>query len=294
MSVHSCVYGARRIYYLRTRDVRFKGCDNMTQNEKLEYLIRYLLSESERYSDIKLPETDAERKQLLRSLMNVRPPQAVSEKFLKVQDEYLRCETSAKGITDAEKLAPVRGRMCLWKGDITTLRCGAIVNAANSGMTGCYYPCHGCIDNAIHTYAGVQLRLRCAEMMEEQGYPEPTGSAKVTDAYNLPCEYIIHTVGPIVRGRLREADCDMLRSCYLECLKAAEENGIASVAFCCISTGEFRFPNERAAEIAVSTVEEYLKNSKIERVIFNVFKGTDLSIYKRILTERGGAEIKAQ
>ena len=286
-SVHSCVCGVRRICYLWTQSVRFKGCDSMTQNERLEYLIRWLLSESERYSGIKLPDNDAERKQLLRSLMNVRPPKAVSEEFLKVQNEYLRCETAAKGITDAEELTPVRGRMCLWQGDITTLRCGAIVNAANSGMTGCYYPCHGCIDNAIHTYAGVQLRLRCAEMMEEQGYPEPTGRAKVTDAYNLPCEYIIHTVGPIVRGRLCELDCDMLRSCYCECLKAAEENGIVSVAFCCISTGEFQFPNERAAEIAVDTVEECLKNSKIERVIFNVFKDIDLSIYKRILTERG-------
>lgn len=264
----------------------------MTQNERLIFLTDRLLDESGRY-EITLPADIEERKRLLRALMNVRPPKPAPEEFLKVQDEYLRAEIAAKGITDASELVPVYGRICLWQGDITTLRCGAIVNAANSGMTGCYYPCHGCIDNAIHTYAGVQLRLLCAGLMEEQGYPEPTGRAKVTGAYNLPCDHIIHTVGPIVRGRLRERDRELLRSCYLECLKAADENGIKSIAFCCISTGEFGFPNEAAAETAVDTVTEYLKGSGIERVIFNVFKDIDLSIYTRILTERKRAEEEA-
>ena len=215
--------------------------------------------------------------------MNIRAPKPVSKEFLTIQDEYLKQETQNKGITDVDALFPIRDRLCVWQGDITTLKCGAIVNAANAAMLGCFVPCHGCIDNAIHTYAGVQLRAECNRLMREQGYKEPTGRAKITGAYNLPCDYIIHTVGPIVHGRLTEKDCDLLKSCYIECLKAAEKNNIKSIAFCCISTGEFHFPRERAAEIAIDTVTEYLKNAEIERVIFNVFQDRDKELYEKLL-----------
>ena len=255
----------------------------MTQNERLYFLLDYLMKESVRYSDIKPPFETSQQKQLLRSLMNIRTPKPVTEEFLRIQDEYLKQETQNKGITDANNLIPVRDRLCIWQGDITTLKCGAIVNAANSAMLGCFVPCHGCIDNAIHTYAGVQLRAECNRLMKEQGYEEPTGQAKITGAYNLPCDYIIHTVGPVVCGRLTEKDCALLKSCYIECLKVAEEHNIKSIAFCCISTGEFHFPNETAAEIAVDTVTKYLKNSDIERVIFNVFKDRDKEIYTKLL-----------
>lgn len=253
----------------------------MTQNKRLRFLIDYLIKEG--YSDIKIPSDISEQKRLLRSLMNIRSPKTVSEEFIKIQDEYLHTETADKGITDVNSFTPFRDRLYIWQGDITTLKCGAIVNAANSAMLGCFVPCHKCIDNAIHTYAGIQLRLECADIMNKQGHEEATGQAKITSAYNLPCDYIIHTVGPIVSGRLTEKDCELLKSCYVECLKKAEEHNIKSIAFCCISTGEFHFPNDKAAEIAVSTVMEYLKNSKIERVIFNVFKDEDKAIYTRLL-----------
>ena len=211
-------------------------------------------------------------------------PKSISGEFLTVQDEYLREETAAKGVTDLADLTPISEGLYLWRGDITTLRCGAIVNAANSGMTGCYQPCHNCIDNCIHTYAGVQLRLKCAELMAEQGYDEPTGQAKITPAYNLPCQYVIHTVGPIVQGRLTKRHCKLLASCYRSCLKLADENGVESIAFCCISTGVFLFPNDKAAEIAVQTVKEYKAETdrRIE-VIFNVFKDVDYQIYRDLL-----------
>lgn len=253
----------------------------MTQNEKLYFLIDYLIKE--RYADIKIPSDISEQKTLLRSLMNVRAPKAISEEFIKIQNEYLQTEIADKGVTDINTLVPIRDKLYLWQGDITTIKCGAIVNAANSAMLGCFVPCHTCIDNAIHTYAGIQLRLECADIMMKQGHEEATGQAKITKAYNLPCDYIIHTVGPIVRGRLTENDCDLLKSCYIECLKKAEESGIKSIAFCCISTGEFHFPNKKAAQIAVSTVTEYLKKSEMERVIFNVFQDNDKEIYTKLL-----------
>ncbi len=172
----------------------------------------------------------------------------------------------------------------MWKGDITRLQVGAIVNAANSGMTGCYRPCHNCIDNCIHTYAGIQLRNYCNDMMRKQGYEEPTGQAKITPAFNLPCDYVIHTVGPIVQGGLTEKHEELLKSCYRSCLELAEENGIESIAFCCISTGVFLFPNRRAAGLAVQTVKQYKErtNTKI-KVIFNVFKDKDEQIYEQLL-----------
>lgn len=189
-----------------------------------------------------------------------------------------------KGITDLADLTPVQEGLYLWQGDITTLKCDAIVNAANSQMLGCFVPCHGCIDNAIHTYAGVQLRLACAELMRTQNHEEPTGRAKITPAYNLPCQYVLHTVGPIIRGRLTKREEELLASCYCSCLELAGKNGVRSIAFCCISTGEFRFPNERAAEIAVETVKAYRQETQsgIE-VIFNVFKQMDYEIYRNLL-----------
>lgn len=256
----------------------------MTQNERRIYLIRELLKEQPRYRDIETPKNEQEQKRLLRSLFNVRMPQAISRKFLEVQDAYLQTATAEKGITELADLQPIQKGLYLWQGDITTLRCDAIVNAANSQMLGCFYPCHGCIDNAIHTYSGIQLRAACANHMREQKHEEETGKAKITLAYNLPCKYVLHSVGPIIYGRLTEKDKNQLASCYLSCLELAERNDIKSIAFCCISTGEFHFPNDKAAEIAVQTVKEYKRrmNSKIQ-VIFNVFKQIDYEIYRDLL-----------
>ena len=254
----------------------------MTQNERQLYLIKSLLDEQPRYTNIEIPQGEIQQKQLLRSLFNVRMPSPISEDFLRIQDDYLKEETAQKGITRLSDLTPVEDNIYLWQGDIITLECGAIVNAANSGMTGCYVPCHNCIDNCIHTFAGIQLRNECDRIMQEQGYEEPTGKAKITPAYNLPCDYVLHTVGPIVEGQLTEGHCRLLESCYKSCLELTVKNGIDSIAFCCISTGVFGFPQKEAAEIAVKTVREFLKEHNI-KVIFNVFRGDDHEIYKRLL-----------
>lgn len=181
-------------------------------------------------------------------------------------------------------LTGMRGEdLYLWQGDITTLKCGAVVNAANSQMLGCFCPCHGCIDNAIHTFAGVQLRLACDNLMKQQGHEEQTGQAKITPAFNLPSEYVIHTVGPIIQGKLKQSDCELLADCYRSCLTLAEKNGVTSIAFCCISTGEFQFPNEKAAEIAVQTVRKYKSQTQSKiKVVFNVFKDVDYEIYRKL------------
>ena len=256
----------------------------MNRSERRLFLIQSLLKEKPEYRDIDIPAEPESQRQLLRGLMNIRAPQYADEDFLKIQDAYLQCETVAKGITDITCLTPVQPGLYLWQGDITTLRCDAIVNAANSGMTGCYIPNHRCIDNAIHTFAGVELRLACAKLMEQQGYPEPTGQAKITPAFNLPCEYVIHTVGPIISGRVTKEDEELLTSCYRSCLELAAENGLESVAFCCISTGEFHFPNDQAAEIAVRTVKDFMKKqTAVKKVIFNVYKDMDKKIYDRLL-----------
>ena len=256
----------------------------MKQEERRLYLIRELLHEQPRYRNIEISKDHAEQKKLLRSLMNIRMAAPMSEAFLQIQDEYLQETVKEKGISDIRDLKPAEEGIYLWQGDITTLKCDAIVNAANSGMTGCYQPCHNCIDNCIHTYAGIQLRIACAEIMEKQGYEEPTGQAKITPAFNLPCKYVLHTVGPIVQGHLTKEHEELLASCYRSCLELADENDVKSVAFCCISTGVFMFPNERAAEIAVQTVRDYRreKNSGI-RVIFNVWKDVDYEIYRELL-----------
>ena len=256
----------------------------MNQSEKRLFLIQSLLNERPSCQKQIIP-TDSERQKiLLRGLMNVRRPARIGTEFLQVQDEYLQGETAAKGVTDVADLTPIQPGLYLWQGDITTLKCDAIVNAANSGMTGCYIPNHRCIDNAIHTYAGVELRLACEELMEQQGYPEPTGQAKITPAFNLPCRYVLHTVGPIIDGRVTKKGKELLASCYRSCLELAAEKGLESVAFCCISTGEFHFPNDLAAEIAVATVKEFFKKqTSVKKVIFNVFKDLDKTIYEKLL-----------
>ena len=256
----------------------------MNQARRRIYLIRELLKEQPKYQNIEIPPDAAEQKSLLRSLFNVRMPGEISEEFLRIQDEYLQAETTEKGITELGDLAPVSGDLYLWQGDITTLRCDAIVNAANSGMTGCYVPCHACIDNCIHTFAGVQLRLACAELMRQQGREEETGKAKITPAFNLPCKYVLHTVGPIISDQVTDEDDRLLASCYRSCLELAERNGVKSIAFCCISTGVFRFPNDRAAKIAVETVRAYKARTQSRvKVIFNVFKSSDHAIYQDLL-----------
>lgn len=258
----------------------------MTHEEKRIYLIRELLAELPDCSGMGIPDHEGEQKRLLRSLMNIRPPRPVSDQFLRIQDEYLREEAARKGITDAAALpaSGLDGRLLLWKGDITTLKIDAIVNAANSSLRGCFISCHSCVDNIIHSVSGIQLRLDCDRIMKEQGYDEPTGRAKITPAYNLPSRYVIHTVGPIVTGRLTDKHCRQLADCYQSCLELAAKNGLKSIAFCCISTGEFHFPRERAAEIAVQTVVDYLAaDRRIEKVVFNVFKQEDYDIYRKLM-----------
>ncbi len=267
----------------------------MNKEEKLKYLIDRLIKEDKRYELVEIPKSYEEKFNLLRGLMNVREPKKIDNEFLKVQDEFLRQVSYEKGIVDIKNLKTIgkeledksskyKDKIILWKGDITTLKVDAIVNAANSQMLGCFAPCHGCIDNAIHTFSGVQLRNECNDIMTKQGHLEKTGDAKITKAYNLPCKYVIHTVGPIIRGELTSKNCEKLKNCYNSCLNLAKENNLKSIAFCCISTGEFHFPNEEAAKIAIGAVEEFLnKNSEIDKVVFNVFKEEDYTIYKRLL-----------
>lgn len=255
----------------------------MTQEERLLFLINYLISENHELR-IEIPARDEDRKYLLRSLMNIRPPKTISEKFLEVQDAYLQEESVKKGVISLSDLTQVQNGIYLWQGDITCLSVDGIVNAANSAMLGCFVPCHGCIDNAIHSAAGVKLRLECFQIMEKQKIEEPTGKAKITKAYNLPCRYILHTVGPIIQGQVTQRDCELLSSCYRACLGLAVKYQLKNIAFCCISTGEFHFPNQKAAEIAIQTVQDYQRENKNSpEVIFNVFKDSDYEIYKSLL-----------
>ena len=258
----------------------------MNQNERRRWLIHALLEEMPQYQYPVFPCTADRQWRLLRSLMNVRPPMPVSEEFLQIQDAFLKEMTEGKGIVDADSLPPCAGdpRLVLWQGDITTLRCDAIVNAANSQMLGCFSPCHGCIDNIIHTMSGVQLRLACHGVMQKQRHEEPTGQAKITPGFNLPAKYVLHTVGPIINDEVTPKAEALLASCYRSCLELAERHDLQSIAFCCISTGVFSFPPDLAAEIAIRTVEEFLqKETGIRRVIFNVFKDSDLEIYRNLL-----------
>jgi O-acetyl-ADP-ribose deacetylase (regulator of RNase III) len=231
-----------------------------------------------------MPSDIDEQKTLLRSLMNIRMPEDIDEAFLSIQDEYLGQVNAEKGIVTIDDMQEVQRDIYIWKGDITRIKAGAIVNAANSGMTGCYQPCHNCIDNCIHTYAGIQLRNYCSRLMKQQGHKESTGTAKITPAFNLPCDYVIHTVGPIVDGVLTQKHCRQLASCYRSCIELADGNDLESIAFCCISTGVFMFPNEQAAQIAVQTVKAYKEEtgSRI-KAIFNVFKEMDEQLYYELL-----------
>lgn len=250
---------------------------NIEQN--LQYLIKRLDPE------IEIPPDLTQRWQLYRSLVNVKMPGEMPPEYMEKENQLLQAMAEDKGVIDFHELDEIEHGIYLWQGDITTLRIDAIVNAANSQMLGCFCPCHGCIDNAIHTFAGTALRNECARIMRRQGHIEETGSAKITPGYNLPARYVIHTVGPIINDAVREADRQALRSCYEASLKLADQYGLAAIAFCCISTGEFRFPNRLAAQIAVETVRSYQKQTSL-KVVFNVFKDLDRQVYKELLGER--------
>ena len=252
---------------------------------RLDYLIEYLLKEDRQYSEMEIPSDLQGKRDLFRALRNVRWPKPISDEFLRFQDEELQAQLLEKGVVDLFQLSTLN--YTIWQGNITRLKVDAIVNAANSQMLGCFHPLHKCIDNAIHSAAGVQLREECHRLMLQQGHEEPTGQAKITKAYNLPCKYVIHTVGPIIpNGIPTEFQKEQLASCYRSIMACADENRLESIAFCCISTGEFRFPNQLAAEIAVQTIKDYLTthyDSSIKQLVFNVFKDVDKEIYQQIL-----------
>lgn len=271
------------------------------QNERLDYLLREFKEDSVRYRDLEVSGDYTEKRMALRSLMNIRMPGEMAEEVVRVQDEFLSEEAEEKGIVTLDEIPdiakqygsrhPFADKISIWQGDITRLQVGAIVNAANSQMLGCFVPCHRCIDNAIHSAAGIKLREECSHYMKRRKmqygsrYEEPTGQAVLTKGYNLPAKYVIHTVGPIVGGRLTQALRDDLRNCYRNVLQCCVENQIRSVAFCCISTGEFHFPNDEAEKIAVETVTDFLKmyEPEFDRIIFNVFKDIDRELYEEEL-----------
>ncbi len=261
----------------------------ISEKEKLDTLLSALLRERAEYARISIPESIDDKRTLLRSLMNVRMPAPLPEELMKIQDEELLEQRAEKGVVALDSIpeSPLYPRLRLWQGDITRLEVDAIVNAANSQMLGCFIPMHRCIDNAIHSAAGMELREECARIMHAQGHEEPTGQAKITHGYNLPAKWVIHTVGPIVYGEYPTVeDCRLLADCYRNCLSLADEKGLRSIAFCCISTGEFRFPQDEAAQIAVATVREYLEAnpaSSLTAIVFNVLKDTDLYLYKDLL-----------
>lgn len=276
----------------------------MNGAEKINLFLKKLKEDSLEYSKLETTAYDLqEKKNTIRSLMNIRMPRELPPELVALQDEYLQEEQKAKGVVSLGDIPTIReqfnsksvhgDKISLWQGDITRLKVGAIVNAANSQMLGCFVPCHRCIDNAIHSAAGMQLREECNHIMNRRRmkygrkYEEPTGTATLTRGYNLPCDYVVHTVGPIVYGRLNDKLCQDLQNCYENVLQCCVENNIKSVAFCCISTGEFHFPNDKAAEIAVRTVTDFLEKQDncMERIIFNVFKDSDLEIYEKLLLE---------
>ncbi len=260
----------------------------MTHGEQRVWLIKYLLNERTDAADVEIPGDEQGQKDLLRGLMNIRMPDPISDEFLKIQDEYLTAENLSEGVVRIEDLTPIKAdnSIYIWQGDMSRLAIDAVTLPANSGFTGCYQWLHSCLDNILGSKAGVELRLYTNKMITEQGYPEPTGQAKITPGFNLPSKYIIHTVGPIVQGKLTKENERMLASCYKSILELADQNDIRTLALCCISTGVFMFPNQRAAEIAVETVRKYLAESGSQiKVIFNVFKDVDLMFYKYYLGE---------
>ena len=263
----------------------------MTQEERLNYLVEVFKADSGKYKDLQTPRDRSGKQTLLRSLMNIRMPREISKDVMRVQDEYLGERAVEKGIVTLADIPVAKDGLSIWQGDITRLAVDAIVNAANSQMLGCFIPMHTCIDNCIHTYAGIGLRAECGRQMEElrlrfgPDYEQPTAVPMLTDAYNLPAKKVIHIVGPIVEYELTPELEQDLSDCYRNTLDLCAENGLASVAFCCISTGVFRFPNRRAAEIAVKTVREWMSEhpGAMERVIFNVFKDEDKGCYEELI-----------
>lgn len=261
----------------------------MNHAERRRYLIEELLAERSDAAGMEVPSGADEQWQLLRALFNMRPPAPASDEFLREQDAFLAEELVRRGgSVGLEAATRVDEGLYLWQGDITRLAVDGIVNAANSRMLGCWAPGHHCIDNAIHTYAGIQLRLECDRIMRAQGHEEPTGCAKITPAYNLPSKYVLHTVGPIAYGgKPTSSDCALLASSYRSCMQLAEENGLSSLAFCCVSTGEFAFPQKQAARIALDTVRTWCRESNTNlEVVFNVFKDSDRLIYEELLAAR--------
>lgn len=263
----------------------------MNQSERLNRLIEYFLSERSEYRDIEVPDDYNGKQRLLRSLMNVRMPSSAPEDIISIQDEFLKTEAEEKGIVTLSDIPLLKDNISLWQGDITRLEVDAIVNAANSALLGCFVPCHGCIDNAIHSAAGIEMREECEKIMEAKRkhygiwYEEPNGRAIITKGYNLPAKHVIHTVGPVVQGAVTSKNREDLASSYESCLSLAYEHKLESIAFCCISTGEFHYPNKDAAMVAITTVEEFIRKhpDAFERVIFNVFKDEDLRIYRKLL-----------
>ena len=275
---------------METSSAGFAGSEiTIYELNDLDFILNYLLDEMPDHRQMVIPSDLIGKRRLMRSLMNVRPAREASEHFLQAQDGELQKQLREKGTVELDQVqvSATDTRLKLWQGDITRLKADAIVNAANSQMLGCFFPLHGCIDNAIHSAAGIQLRLECNKLMKEQGYPEPVGSAKITKGYNLPSKFIIHTVGPIIgSGGVTVREENQLADCYHSCLSLAGERNLKSIAFCCISTGEYRFPNQPAAEIAVRTVREFFDLNPtpgIESVVFNVFKEVDYLFYSEIL-----------
>ncbi|WP_296004840.1 protein-ADP-ribose hydrolase [uncultured Veillonella sp.] len=258
----------------------------MTQQERLRYLVEGLVAEyKEKHKEhLEIPVSEEEQFTLFRSLCNIRPAGAMPIEWMKVESEYLNTLTQEKGIVTINDMKEREPKIYLWQGDITRLSVDAIVNAANNQLLGCFAPNHKCIDNTIHTFAGIELRMECARMTEYMEMPEKTGVARMTYGYNLPAKHVLHTVGPIIYDEVTDKERNELAASYRSCLELANAYNLHSIAFCCISTGEFRFSNEEAARIAVDTVRTYLKetNSKIQ-VIFNVFKDIDYEIYNRLL-----------
>ena len=263
----------------------------MTQEQRLDTLVEAFKADSVQYKDLQTPADTEGKRRILRSLMNIRMPKKLDDSVLTVQDEYLRERVLENGIVTLSEITVIRNGMSIWQGDITRLAVDAIVNAANSQMLGCFVPMHTCIDNCIHTFAGVQLRAECSRQMNQlrikygKDYEQPTAVPMLTDAYNLPAKKVIHIVGPIVQYELTPELEKDLADCYLNTLDMCLDHNLKSVAFCCISTGVFHFPNKRAAEIAVSTVDNWLSQhpGAMERVIFNVFKDEDKKYYEELI-----------
>ena len=273
------------------RDKEMKDMKTMTQSERLDYLVKAFIEDSKEYGDLRIPNDPEEKRKILRSLMNIRMPSSMSEEVLSVQDDYLTERNREKGIVTLNDIPEIKDGLSIWQGDITRLAVDAIVNAANSQMLGCFVPMHSCIDNCIHSFAGIQLRNECNEKMKAkriqygEDYEQPTAVPMLTEAYNLPAKKIVHVVGPIVAGRLTEDLENDLADCYANTLDLCKDSGLRSVAFCCISTGVFHFPNRKAAQIAVKTVREWMKRypDSMDRVIFNVFKDEDRRYYEQEL-----------